>query len=458
MGIEKPVTIALLGAGARGELNLASLAKRYPGELRFVAVAEPHPGRREQFARNYAIPPGNVFTSWPELLARPKMADAVLNTLPCRMHYESGLAALQAGYHQLLEKPMALTPGQCLVLAEVARERGLVLAIPLQSRYTRIYARLRRLLDQGTVGTLMNIDCAENIGYWHFIMSYVRGIHHHSSMSHSFLLAKGVHDIDLIGWFAGAPAKRVSSFGSLQFFTAANAPPGAPARCLDGCPVEKTCVFSAIKQYLKPGRPAIPIKLAAGQSLEVLLDVIRLPRFRSLASVVTQDDLSPAGIRQALSETNHGRCVFHCPNDVVDHQTVSIEHENGVTSSFSLSGFSLVWERTLNLHGSQGEIRSADFSGRLETRTFNPARAKTERIPYHAIIHGGGDTQILLEFAKAVAKEDPASILTRAENALESHLVCFAAEKARRENRVVEMEEFRKQARAEAKTIRPPPS
>ena len=453
MSIPKPVKVALLGAGSRGELNLGSLAKRYPDRLRFVAVAEPHQGRREQFARNFSIPPGNVFNSWQELLAKPKLADAVLNTLPCRMHYESGVAALNAGYHQLLEKPMALIPGQCLVLADLAREKGLVLAIPLQSRYAKIYSRLRQLLDQGTVGTLMNIHCAENIGYWHFIMSYVRGIHHHSSMSHSFLLAKGVHDIDLIGWFAGAPAKRVASFGSLKFFNESNAPPGAPARCLDGCPVEKDCVFSAIKQYIKPGRPAVPLRLATGQSLEVLLDVIRLPRFRTLASIVTQDDLSPAGIKKALAETSHGRCVFHSPNDVVDHQTVSIEYENGVTTSFSLSGFSVVWERTLNLHGSQGEIRSADFSGRLETRTFSPARVRVERIPYHAIIHGGGDTQILLEFAEAVAKEDPASILTRADNALESHLVCFAAEKARVEKRVVEMDEFRKQAREEAKAM-----
>jgi len=452
-----PVGIALLGAGARGELNLATLAKRHPHRLRFIAVAEPHDGRREQFVRRFGLDPKNAFRDWRELLAKPRIADAVLNALPCRMHYESGLAALEAGYHQLLEKPMALSPGKCLVLAEVARERGLVLAIALQCRYNRIYSRVRALLDQQAIGRLMNLDCAENIGYWHFILSYVRGIHHHSSLSHSFLLAKAIHDLDLITWFAGAPAKRVSSFGSLQFFTQANAPAGAPERCMDGCPVEKTCEFSAIQQYLKPGRPMIPFKLMAGQSLEAVLDVIREPRFRTLASIVTQDDLSEAGIKKALDETNHGRCVFHCPNDVVDHQTVSVEYENGVTASFSLSAFSLVWERTLNLHGTKGEIRSADFSGRLETRTYNPARARTERIPYHGIIHGGGDTAILLEFAKAVAREDPESILTRADQCLESHLVCFAAEKAREEKRVVEMDEFRKQAREEAKVIRQHP-
>ena len=46
--MSKPVTLALLGAGARGELNLASLISEHPDKLKFVAVAEPHEGRREQ--------------------------------------------------------------------------------------------------------------------------------------------------------------------------------------------------------------------------------------------------------------------------------------------------------------------------------------------------------------------------------------------------------------------------
>lgn len=447
MASTKPITIALLGAGSRGELNLATLANKHPDRLKFVAVAEPHEGRREQFVRNFGIDRKNAFFDWRELADRPKLAEAVINALPCSMHYESTIALLDAGYHTLLEKPMALVPGECVALTDKARDKGVILNIALQCRYNKIYSRVRELLDGGLTGDLMNIDCAENIGYWHFILSYVRGIHHHSSLSHSFMMAKAIHDVDLISWFAGAPASRVSSFGSLKFFTEENAPDGAPERCTDGCPVEASCEFSAIKQYIKPGQPDIPWRLFAGQSLGAVIDVIRYPRFRTMASVITQDDLSEAGIRKALDETNYGRCVFRCPNDVADHQTVSIEFDNGVTASFSLNAFSLVWERTLNLHGAKGEIRSADFSGRLETRTFNPARVKKERIRYHGIIHGGGDEIILLKFADAVASGNPDELLTLADTSLESHLIGFAAEKARKENTVVEMDEFRRQAR-----------
>ncbi|MFC1888402.1 Gfo/Idh/MocA family protein [Thermodesulfobacteriota bacterium] len=442
----KPVNIALLGAGARGELNLATLVRKHPALMKFTAVAEPHDGRRDRFVRLFGIPKENAFRDWRELVARPRLAEAMINALPCRMHYESTMEALAAGYHILLEKPMALEPCQCMKLADEASNRGLLLLVALQSRYNDIYTRVRALADSGTIGRLMSIDCAENIGYWHFALSYVRGIHCHTSLSHSFMMAKAIHDIDLVSWFAGAPAKRISSFGSLVYFNEENAPVGAPERCTDGCPVEETCEFSAIRNYVDPGRPDIPASLLTGMSFGALRDVITNPRFRTLASVVSPEDLSREARTKALSDTVYGKCVFRSDNNVVDHQTVSIEFENGVTASFLLNAFSLVWERTLNLHGTAGEIRSADFSGRLQTRTYNPARVRNERIRYHGIIHGGGDEVILLRFAEVV-RNPGADVLTSASRALESHLVCFAAEEARLESRVVDMDEFRRRVK-----------
>ena len=383
-----PVRVALLGAGARGELNLGTIIKRHPDRLRFVAVAEADEGRRNTFVERYGIPRENAFADWRDLVARPQLADAVINALPCRMHRESTIPALEAGYHVLLEKPMALTPGECIALRNAADAADRLLMITTQNRFNAIYKRTRSDLDGGVIGRLMNIDCGENIGYWHFILSYVRGIHHRTDMSHSFVMAKGVHDLDLIAWFAGAPATRVSSFGGLSFFTEANAPAGAPERCVDGCPVEATCPFSAIKQFVDPGRPAIPWSLMTGMSGKAAIDFFREPRFRTTASVITHDISREARLRM-VRETINGRCVFRCDNNVVDHQTVNVEFANGVTASYSLSAFSVAWERTLNLHGTKGEIRTADFTGRYETRTFPPRAGHAQAAsPYHGILHG----------------------------------------------------------------------
>jgi len=444
----KPISLALIGAGARGELNLATLAKKHGTLMKFVAVAELDDERRGSFARRFNIPKENTFHDWRDLLSKPKLADAVVNALPCRMHFDSAISGLQAGYHTFLEKPMALTPGQCVRLTREAEARNLVLMIALQSRYNKIYSRIRSLLDEGVVGQMMNIDCAENIGYWHFLLSYVRGIHHRQDMSHSFLLAKGVHDLDLVCWYAGAPAKKVSSFGRLSFFCEENAPAGAPQRCMDGCPVFDTCEFNAYKHFVDPGRPDIPWSLLTGQSWSAVRDFMINPRFRTLASVIVHD-IRKQSVLKTLRDTPYGKCAFRSDNDVVDHQTVSVEFANDVAASFQLTGFSLAWERTLNLHGTKGEIRSADFSGRIETRTYKPARVKRKRIRYHGIVHGGGDETILVRFAQGV-REENTDLLTSAKNSLESHLLCFAAEEARERGVVVDMDDFRRRAENEA--------
>lgn len=449
MNDRNPVTIALIGAGSRGELNLGYLLKRHPGTMQFIAVAERDEERRERFIQDYGIRRKHAFSDWQELLSGARLTDAVIIALPCHLHFPATLAALKAGYHVLLEKPMAHSPGECLHLARTAEAAQRILMIALQCRYNRIYSEISRLLKSGAIGRLMNIDCAENIGYWHFIMSYVRGMHSESRDSHSFMLAKGIHDIDLLNWFTGGRALRISSFGRLSFFNKDHAPKGAPARCTNGCSVQDTCEFDAVKQYLSPGKPNIPLALLSGMSLRAVLDYAREPRLRTLASTIVRD-ISRENILKTLKEGPHGRCVFHCDNDVVDHQVVSIEYDNDITVSFSLSAFSLTWERSCNFHGTQGEIKSQDFSGRLETRVFNPAGVHKKRIRYHGIFHGGGDEQLLLKFAEAVKHHITINAAPNAASQTESHLIAFAAEESRISGRTILMDPFRQRAEKDA--------
>ena len=454
MAKKDPVKFALFGAGTRGELDLGHFFLKHRKKIRYWAVAEPDPIRRNEFIEKFNIPKENAFSDYKELLENTKIADAVLNALPCHLHHDSTIGALEAGYDVLLEKPMAHTAAECVHLANTAKKYNQKLSIVFENRYNDIYQELKSMLDKRLIGRVVDLTCKEDIGYWHFCMSYVRGIHSRADEGNSFMIAKGIHDMDLINWLIGSPAKSISSFGNLSFFNEENAPEGTPEYCIEGCPIQDTCVFDAMKQYYEPGRPRMPFKLLKNQKIiSSLRDMIKEPRFRTTASMITRD-ISKENILEVLKENAHGKCVFHSKNGVTDHQTTSIEFENGSTCSFSLSAFSVIWERDLHLRGTKGEILSRDFTGHLELRTFDPPKVKAKKIRFYGLHHGGGDGALLLDFARAVSSDDPNDkSMTDVENCLEGHLMALAAEEARLNNKVVNMAEFRKRAEEKASTL-----
>ena len=124
------------------------------------------------------------------------------------------------------------------------------------------------------------------------------------------ILQKCCHDMDILLWLTGKHCLRVSSFGALSHFNAEHAPAGAPLRCTDGCPAGDTCPYNAERYYMG--------KLRAGQLGWPLNVVASCPDENSVMA--------------ALREGPYGRCVYHCDNDVVDHQVVNLEFENGVTA------------------------------------------------------------------------------------------------------------------------------
>jgi predicted dehydrogenase len=140
--------------------------------------------------------------------------------------------------------------------------------------------------------------------------------------------------------------------------------------------------------------------------------------------------------------------VFHCDNDVMDHQVVNIEYEGGILATLALNAFSVSWERTMNVNGTTGEIYSKDLSGRLEVRSFSPkSKVRRRRVPFNPLFHGGSDGVVLVEFARSVQNAHRTrEVLTPASDALYSHLLCFAAEEARTGGSVVDMAEFRNRA------------
>ena len=309
----KKVTAVLIGAGQRGMDAYGSYATRHPDELQFVAVAEPDSERREKFCSIHGIEKGKSFCSWEDLLQEPKMADALLVCTQDRMHYEPVIKALEKGYHVLCEKPLSPVPEECIMMSETARKRGKVLSVCHVLRYTPFFSKIKELLDKGCIGRLISIQHNENVGYWHYAHSFVRGNWRNSEDSSPMILAKSCHDMDIMLWLAGADCRSISSYGSLTHFKSENAPEGAPYRCMDGCPVQNECPYYAPRLYLTENT--------------------------SWPTSVISADTGIEARTKALREGPYGRCVYRCDNNVVDHQVVAIEFKNDVTAVFTMSAF-----------------------------------------------------------------------------------------------------------------------
>ncbi|MFC5407105.1 Gfo/Idh/MocA family protein [Cohnella soli] len=413
----KKITVALIGAGQRG-FNYANYALQNPHEMQIVAVAEPVAERRNAFKEQHGLSDEQCFAHWDDLFAGPKLADAVLICTQDKQHFDPTMKALEAGYHVLLEKPMSPSAEECIRMGQMAAQTNSIFSICHVLRYTNFFSTIKQLLEQGAIGKLMSISHNENVGYWHQAHSFVRGNWRRKDESSPMILAKSCHDLDILLWLAGSDCVRVSSFGSLSHFKADQAPEGAPLRCLDGCPAADDCLYYAPKQYLR--------------------NDLHWP------TSAISDDLSYEARYRALQTGPYGRCVYHCDNDVVDHQVVNLEFANEVTASFTMSAFTRDVSRTIKLMGTKGEIRGAMEKNEIEILHFGSG--KTERIVFEDrgghVGHGGGDWGLMRDFLRLVREGGGNRGLTSADRSVQSHLMAFAAEQSRVDGTSLSLQEF----------------
>ena len=235
------------------------------------------------------------------------------------------------------------------------------------------------------------------------------------------LLAKSCHDIDWLSYIMDAPCQRVSSFGSLMHFRADQAPAGAGQRCL-ACDIETTCPYSAKRLYL---------------------DFAQAGHYDWPVDILTCDH-TEQGVLKALKDGPYGRCVYHCDNDVVDHQVVNIEFEGGGTGVFTMTAFTEPnQQRKTRIFGTRGQAYCDGDN--IEVFEFLGDKHTTYPVSVEDVQgHGGGDSAIIESFVRALCENDPSLLLSGSQETLLTHLAVFAAEKARREGTVVDVKAFEK--------------
>lgn len=238
------------------------------------------------------------------------------------------------------------------------------------------------------------------------------------------LLAKSCHDLDIIQWLIGKSCKRIQSFGSLKYFHKGNAPEGSPLFCIDGCPVSDTCYYNAVRLYLEDKENEW---------------------FRGMAA--QKNHPSDAEVEKALRTTQYGKCVFKCDNDVVDHQIVNMEFDEGITVSFTMCSFN-EGGRQIRIMGTDGELFGHMGKNTVEVYNFKARTTKkislTDTEIDESIVggHGGGDEGIiaaLYDYLNGILQAEEVSEI---EVSFKNHLLAFAAESSRVESKIVDLTSF----------------
>jgi len=413
----KPINALLLGAGSRGTDVFAEYARLNPAMLKIAAVAEPDAAKREKIANMHRIPAEKAFTSWEEAFNRLPAVDAVIIATKDQMHYGPIMAAIERNLHILCEKPIVPHPDECYQIENKSSGFSKVFMIAHVLKYTAFFSKIKSLLSTGRIGRLIGINLIEHVGHIHYSHSYVRGNWRCKAESSPMILAKSCHDMDILYWLADSPCESLYSYGDLHHFKKENAPAEAPSRCLENCPHSAECPYFAPKIYLTDNTDW-PVNVIA-------------------------TDLSLEGRLAALETGPYGRCVFHCDNDVVDHQTVSMRFNNGVTANFIMSGFTAEIHRSISLFGTAGEINGDMEENTIRVSEFASQYTEIIELGKQTGTHSGGDRRFITDFVNMV-RGSGGHGKNMIRNSFESHYMAFAAEQSRLDAKKIRLEDFKK--------------
>lgn len=194
---KEQIRVGIIGTGFARRVQLPTFHAT-PG-VQVVAVCSAHRDRAEAAAQEFGIP--QAFSDYRQMLQTGEL-DLVSIVTPPHLHLPMGLAAIEAGTHLLLEKPMALDLSEARQLYQQAESAGIVHLIDHELRFSPARRRFKELVDQGFLGQLYQVTVSLATGLradperpWDWWSEAAKG--------GGLLGAVGSHQIDQLRWWFG---------------------------------------------------------------------------------------------------------------------------------------------------------------------------------------------------------------------------------------------------------------
>jgi predicted dehydrogenase len=502
----KRLRFLVIGAGSRGQAYAEAVGDATSAVIHAVAEPHSFKrtkfGKKYIWGPDGSPREGQAFADWKDWLSweqerRRRRADerdhpvGVDGVFVCSLdetHVHIVRAVAPLDLHILCEKPLATSLADCLSIYRALVPAGDPRAAPTKIfsighvlRYSPHNLLLRKmLLVDRVIGDIVSIEHCEPVGWWHFAHSYVRGHwRRRTPNGDGTLLTKSCHDIDFILWLLSSPPpgaprempphepRIIASMGALTQFRRARKPAaaGSATNCL-ACPAERDCGYSAWKIYgerhLAQRDTAWPVNIVCPDIEDTLAQSGMAAAEELLRRRLREDyDRATTADGDIAARPWYGRCVYESDNDVCDDQVVTIAWDDDpstrrlakTASVHMIAPTERICERRGRVYGTHGEL---DYDSRcIRFYAFDSQSTSVVDVPQSAEkmrSHGGGDHGLTRAFIGAVDAVENRGWPVRdaqtqhvgctLEDAVRSHAVVFAAEEARREEKVVHWKEW----------------
>lgn len=391
--------IGIIGAGGRGIQAFGVMLSKRADSL-VAALCDPNPHRMTEAGKTLGCGM-NCYAGVEAMLDKERL-DAVVVASPDYCHGQNVVAALRHGVNVLVDKPLATTVKECLDIINAAREAGKLVMMGFNLRHDPTIARLKEIVDSGTLGRLILIESRE---FYNGGRTYMARWNRKYECSGGLWVHKGSHDFDVFNWLLGFPRPvKVSAVAGVNVFR----PENIPFDVKPDIPVGPTCLACAYKTICP--------------------------------DVAIVDRPEWTGAAQAHDRYAKDLCMYTSDKNTHDNGIAIVEYENGARAGHLECFVCSFDDRRYTVVGDRG-IAEASLAKR--TILIYP-RWRQETILHQLSEsgggHGGADPSLIDAFVRVLKGEIQNTSTIR--HGLWSTAIGQASELSVRENRMVFVDEL----------------
>jgi len=199
----KKVNLGIIGTGGVANTYLRFI-REGSANVEITALCDIDAEKVESLAKDFQC---RAYTDYHKLID-DKICDAVVIATPHFLHTPIGIAALGAGLHVLVEKPISAQKADCQKLIAAHTDKTKVFGACFNQRVRPHFKAVKDVIDSGQLGDIIRVECIAT--HWFRTNNYYKSASWRTKWGGGgggILINQAQHQLDLLQWFVGMPSK-----------------------------------------------------------------------------------------------------------------------------------------------------------------------------------------------------------------------------------------------------------